>query len=150
MILAHPAASFSASLFLEVIVDGMILLFQVQFPMSYVQLHFGFLSFVLLFLEMHIAQEQLEGPAHLQSVPIVLSTSLLGQDVAGKSLGIIGAGRIGTAFALKSKGFNMKVLYVDSINNDILEKELGAKKVEIIDKKIPPINNPKQILKKME
>jgi len=56
---------------------------------------------------------------------------MLGQDVAGKTLGIIGAGRIGTAFALKSKGFNMKVLYVDAVNNDKLEKELGAKKVEI-------------------
>jgi len=56
---------------------------------------------------------------------------MLGQDVAGKTLGIVGAGRIGTAFALKSKGFKMKVLYVDSINNDKLEKELGAKKVEI-------------------
>ena len=56
---------------------------------------------------------------------------MLGQDVAGKTLGIIGAGRIGTAFALKSKGFKMKVLYVDSVNNDKLEKELGAKKVEI-------------------
>lgn len=56
---------------------------------------------------------------------------MLGQDVARKTLGIIGAGRIGTAFALKSKGFNMKVLYVDSVNNDKLEKELGAKKVEI-------------------
>ena len=56
---------------------------------------------------------------------------MLGQDVAGKTLGIIGAGRIGSAFALKSKGFNMKVLYVDAVNNDKLEKELGAKKVEI-------------------
>jgi lactate dehydrogenase-like 2-hydroxyacid dehydrogenase len=56
---------------------------------------------------------------------------MLGQDVAGKTLGIIGAGRIGSAFALKSKGFNMKVLYVDSVNNDKLEKELDAKKVEI-------------------
>jgi lactate dehydrogenase-like 2-hydroxyacid dehydrogenase len=56
---------------------------------------------------------------------------MLGQDIASKTLGIIGAGRIGTAFALKSKGFNMKVLYVDSVNNDKLEKELGAKKVEI-------------------
>ena len=56
---------------------------------------------------------------------------MIGQDVAGKTLGIIGAGRIGSAFALKSKVFNMEVLYVDSIKNDKLEKELGAKKVEI-------------------
>lgn len=55
---------------------------------------------------------------------------MLGQDVTNKTLGIIGAGRIGTAFALKSKGFSMKVLYVDEKTNYTLEKELGAKKVE--------------------
>ncbi|MBP1662643.1 MAG: D-glycerate dehydrogenase, partial [Thermoplasmatales archaeon] len=38
---------------------------------------------------------------------------MLGQDVSQKTLGVIGTGRIGTAFALKSKGFNMNVLYTD-------------------------------------
>ena len=56
---------------------------------------------------------------------------MLGQDISGKTLGIIGAGRIGTAFALKSKGFNMKVLYVSRRRNEILEKELNAKKVDL-------------------
>jgi len=56
---------------------------------------------------------------------------MLGLDVSNKTLGVIGAGRIGTSFALKSKGFNMKVLYVDERKNDILEQELGAKKVEL-------------------
>ena len=54
-----------------------------------------------------------------------------GQDVLNKTLGIIGAGRIGTSFALKSKGFNMKVLYVDDRVNETLERELKAKKVDI-------------------
>lgn len=54
---------------------------------------------------------------------------MLGQDVSNKTLGIIGAGRIGAAFALKSKGFNMNVLYADEKQNEILERELGAKKV---------------------
>lgn len=51
----------------------------------------------------------------------------LGQDVYGKTLGIIGMGRIGQAVARRAKGFNMKVLY-----NDIrripeeTEKELNA------------------------
>jgi len=58
---------------------------------------------------------------------------MLGQDVSNKTLGIIGAGRIGTTFALKSKGFNMKVLYVDERQNTILERELGAKKVSFDD-----------------
>jgi len=56
---------------------------------------------------------------------------MLGQDVSNKTLGIIGAGRIGTSFALKSKGFNMKVLYVDDRVNETLERELKAKKVDI-------------------
>jgi len=56
---------------------------------------------------------------------------MLGQDVSNKTLGIIGAGRIGTAFALKSKGFNMKILYVDDRVNETLERELKAKKVDI-------------------
>jgi glyoxylate reductase len=53
----------------------------------------------------------------------------IGGDVTGKTLGIVGAGRIGTAMALMSKGFAMKVLYTDEAANAVLEKELGAQKV---------------------
>ena len=56
-----------------------------------------------------------------------------GMDISGKTLGIIGAGRIGTAFALKSKGLNMKILYVAGKTNKTLEKELNAKKVTLIE-----------------
>lgn len=56
---------------------------------------------------------------------------MLGQDVSNKTLGIIGAGRIGTAMALKSKGFNMSVLYTDEQNNEQLDLELHAKKVTL-------------------
>lgn len=52
-----------------------------------------------------------------------------GKDITGKTLGVIGTGRIGTAFALKSKGFDMNVLYVDQIQNEKLEKEINARKV---------------------
>lgn len=55
----------------------------------------------------------------------------LGSDVYGKTLGIVGAGRIGTAVAMRSKGFNMKVLYTDVRRNETLERELGARKVEL-------------------
>lgn len=54
-----------------------------------------------------------------------------GQDISGKTLGIVGAGRIGTAMAIGSKGFNMDVLYVGTKKNKTLEKELNAKKVEL-------------------
>jgi lactate dehydrogenase-like 2-hydroxyacid dehydrogenase len=52
-----------------------------------------------------------------------------GVDVTGKTLGVVGTGRIGTAFALKSKGFDMKVLYVNLDKNEDLEKKIYAKKV---------------------
>ena len=58
---------------------------------------------------------------------------LLGQDVTNKTLGIIGAGRIGTAMALKSKGFDMDVLYVNPHRNELLEKEVHAKKTDLSD-----------------
>lgn len=38
---------------------------------------------------------------------------LLGNDVYGKTLGIIGLGRIGLALARRAHGFKMKVLYTD-------------------------------------
>ncbi len=55
---------------------------------------------------------------------------MLGQDISNKTLGIVGTGRIGSAFGLKSKGFKMNVLYFDEKINETLEKELNAKKVE--------------------
>lgn len=55
----------------------------------------------------------------------------LGADVTGRTLGVVGAGRIGEAFALKSKGFNMAVLYADEKRNERLERELGAKQVPL-------------------
>jgi len=54
-----------------------------------------------------------------------------GQDVTGKTLGVIGTGRIGSAFALKSKGFKMNILYYDQVKNKQIEEELFAKKVEL-------------------
>ncbi|BCS87782.1 2-hydroxyacid dehydrogenase [Pseudodesulfovibrio sediminis] len=52
----------------------------------------------------------------------------IGGDISGKTLGIVGAGRIGTATALMSRGFGMKVLYTSSSGrrNDILDSQLGA------------------------
>lgn len=55
----------------------------------------------------------------------------LGGDVFGKTLGIVGAGRIGTAMALRSSGFEMPVLYVDETPNEILESTLLARRVSL-------------------
>jgi len=56
---------------------------------------------------------------------------LLGRDVYGATLGIVGAGRIGTAVARRAKCFNMKILYYDVVPNPQLEKETGAKFVDL-------------------
>ena len=56
---------------------------------------------------------------------------LLGKELRGKTLGVIGAGRIGTAFALKAKCFDMKVLYYSRSRNEVLEEKLGARKVDL-------------------
>lgn len=53
----------------------------------------------------------------------------IGGDVSGRTLGVVGAGRIGAAMALMSKGFGMEVLYCDGSQNAALEKELGARRV---------------------
>jgi glyoxylate reductase len=55
----------------------------------------------------------------------------LGGSVSGRSLGIVGAGRIGSAVAMKSRGFNMQVLYADHAANATLESEIGARKVSL-------------------
>ena len=50
---------------------------------------------------------------------------MLGSDVHGKTLGIVGLGRIGSAVARRAKGFNMRVIYYDVIRREDLEGELG-------------------------
>lgn len=49
----------------------------------------------------------------------------LGRDVYGKTLGIVGLGRIGTSIARRAIGFNMKVLYYDIVRRIDIETELG-------------------------
>ncbi len=50
---------------------------------------------------------------------------MLGSDVHGKTLGIVGLGRIGSAVARRAKGFNMRVIYYDVVRREDLEGELG-------------------------
>jgi glyoxylate reductase len=53
-------------------------------------------------------------------------TLLLGQDVYGATLGLVGLGRIGAAVARRARGFNMQVIYHSRHRQEALEKELGA------------------------
>ncbi len=55
----------------------------------------------------------------------------LGQDIYGKTIGVIGFGRIGRGVARRAMGFNMKVLYASrSRASDALEQELRASYVD--------------------
>ena len=54
---------------------------------------------------------------------------LLGRDVHGATLGIIGMGQIGRAMAARGRGFEMKILYSDKQKPDV-EAALGAIRAE--------------------
>jgi glyoxylate reductase len=57
---------------------------------------------------------------------------LVGTDVWGKTLGIVGFGRIGRAMARRALGFHMKVIYADAVRApEALEKELKAEHREL-------------------
>ena len=55
----------------------------------------------------------------------------LGGDFVGRTLGIIGAGRIGSAMAKRATGWNMRILYTDVQPNPNIEKEVGAQFVDM-------------------
>jgi glyoxylate reductase len=56
---------------------------------------------------------------------------LSGRDIYNATIGIIGAGRIGYAVAKRATGFNMKILFYDVIPRPEIERDLGAKKVDL-------------------
>ncbi|MGH7384749.1 MAG: 2-hydroxyacid dehydrogenase [Candidatus Rokuibacteriota bacterium] len=57
---------------------------------------------------------------------------LLGGDIHGKTLGVVGFGRIGRAMARRALGFGMRVLYQDAVAADpATERELNATRVDL-------------------
>jgi lactate dehydrogenase-like 2-hydroxyacid dehydrogenase len=58
---------------------------------------------------------------------------LLGADVWGATLGIVGLGRIGTAVARRARGFAMRMLYYDRTRRPELEAELGLEYAPLDD-----------------
>jgi glyoxylate reductase len=58
---------------------------------------------------------------------------LTGQEIHGKTIGIIGMGRIGLGVAQRAKGFSMEILYYNRSRNEKAEKELSAKYCELDD-----------------
>lgn len=58
-------------------------------------------------------------------------------DVYGKTIGIIGFGRIGQAVAKRAKGFDMKVLAFDFIPNHAAAEALGVELVDRLEDLLP-------------
>jgi len=84
-------------------------------------------------LLMAVARRVLEGDAWLRSGtwPGWDLDQLVGGDVWGKTLGIIGFGRIGRGLARRAYGFNMRVLYSDAVRASAnVEEQLRAEYVD--------------------
>jgi glyoxylate reductase len=58
-------------------------------------------------------------------------TQLLGVELNGKALGLLGAGRIGQAVARRGKAFGMQVLYAARTSKPEFEAATGAQRVEL-------------------
>ena len=56
---------------------------------------------------------------------------LVGQDVSGQTLGIVGLGRIGYQVARRAAGFDMPIIYHNRTRNEKAESELGATYVSL-------------------
>ncbi|MDP2789349.1 MAG: D-glycerate dehydrogenase [bacterium] len=84
--------------------------------------------------------------------------NLIGTDVLGKTLGLIGVGRIGGRVAYYSKGLGLKIIYHDVSRNDRVERECGAvylnsieevlKEADVVSLHIPLLESTKHLMNK--
>jgi len=88
-------------------------------------MHFG--------LILAVARRMIEGDRMVRAgkFPGSQSNHLAGHFVFGKTIGIVGAGRIGQATARRAKGFGMKVLYCGRSRKPDAERELGMEYVTL-------------------
>ena len=56
---------------------------------------------------------------------------MLGLDISGTTLGIVGMGRIGAAVARRALGFGMDIVYTSRSTQDAVEEETGATRVSL-------------------
>ncbi|MEQ1561706.1 MAG: D-glycerate dehydrogenase [Nitrospira sp.] len=60
-------------------------------------------------------------------------TNFIGTDILGKTIGLVGVGRIGSRVGFYAKALGMKVVYHDVTRSEDFEKESGAEYVESLD-----------------
>lgn len=80
----------------------------------------------------------------------------IGMDIIGKTLGIIGVGRIGGRVAYYSKGLGLNIVYSDVTRNDQIEKECGAtycasveellRKADVVSLHVPLLDSTRHLL----
>ncbi len=59
--------------------------------------------------------------------------SFMGREVTGKTLGIVGIGRIGSIVASRAQGLKMKVIAYDPFMPDELVKKLGVERMDLLE-----------------
>ncbi len=82
--------------------------------------------------------------------------NFIGTDILGKTLGLIGTGRIGGQVAHYAKSFGLKIIYTDVKRNEIIEKESGAiyfatpeevlKQADIVSLHVPLMDSTKHLI----
>jgi glyoxylate reductase len=83
-----------------------------------------------------IARRIVEGDRFIRSLNWVHAwypKMFVGSDVYDKTLGIVGLGRIGTTLAKRAQGFDMEIIYYDSLRYEEKEKIFGLKYVNFDD-----------------
>ncbi|KND50320.1 MAG: D-3-phosphoglycerate dehydrogenase [Parcubacteria bacterium C7867-003] len=83
-------------------------------------------------------------------------TNFIGTDILGKTLGLVGVGRIGARVGLYAKALGMKIIYHDVSRNEQSEKECGAEycssleellqKADIVSIHVPLLESTKHLI----
>ncbi len=90
--------------------------------------------------------------------PEASTVRLLGEGLAGRVLGLIGAGAIGTAVARRAAGFEMDIVYADPVPNPAIDA-LGGVRVDLDDLlrradfvslSVPPIEQNRRLIAERE
>lgn len=85
--------------------------------------------------------------------------NMIGTQVSGKTLGIIGGGRIGTAVAERGKGFKMKIIYTDvkpspsfeaATGGTYVDKDMLLKEADFISLHVPLLPGTRHLMSTKE
>ncbi len=85
-------------------------------------------------LMMAVSRRIVEGDKNIRAKKWIHAWSLkmfIGGDIHGKTLGIIGLGRIGEAMIKRAKGFDMEIIYYNPRRREDLEKKYKIKQVTL-------------------